>query len=387
MTPLTRSHGIVEPMESRTLLSSATGAAPQLVRFAAASAVYAPTQSSLAKPAGSAMAHAARTSLSDASVQGSGSTVDRSPHSDDGTFSPHRSGEVGHDVETTANGAVRSFQESIVSRHTDGQSDPDAPQSAYASAPESVGVVIAEFVVMTFRDPSPAHTPSTTPQPSVTASAPATAARAAVADVANSTASSTTRTALAVVANQLASTTATVIAHATTPVLDVPAISSTHSAARSLATSLVRRAVAAVSPFSAVALDDVASPATADPAALATTAGAVARSFASAVPAVQQTMGEALAFMLATPRAFHIERMGSPLTLLADSVAAFAEESASIPLASMAGGALYATPAADASSKFTRAWTITAAVVAADAAVFSYLYHRSNAGRRSRRRA
>jgi hypothetical protein len=435
MTRPTGNRGTIEPMEPRTLLSVATGVgyARQFVRLTAfvervdarqlavasaagqagATAPCAPRQASLDQPgttgmttlsvAASAAVDAKPGSLGRSGVvQRSAGTVDRAAHSDDGTFAPHwlEHGEHdGHDGDESANGSTTGLRKSL-SLHSDAHVEADDAQIDKASATGSLGIEITEFVITNERDVSVARVSSALTQAATSSAAsPAVAARAAkdaattVADAATSATLATARTVLAtagaVVAEQLAPLSAASAAHKTS-VLDAPVVA-TNAVAPAAATgsALVRRAAAAVSPFSAVALDDVASPAAVDPAALATVAGTVARSFAVAAPAVQRTMSDALAFMLATPRAFHVERMGSPLTLLADSVAAFAEESASIPLASLGPDALYAAPAAEAASttQLSRAWTITAAVIAADAALFAYLYHRSGTGRRPRRRA
>jgi hypothetical protein len=119
-----------------------------------------------------------------------------------------------------------------------------------------------------------------------------------------------------------------------------------------------------------------------DPQQLASAVRTMAVSIVNGAPSIRSAMSDALAFMLATPPTFHIERMGSPWALIADPMAAFAEESASIPVA-LADGNASADVASAAGSR--RAWTITAGVAAADVVVLYYLYHNATAARRTRK--
>jgi hypothetical protein len=78
--------------------------------------------------------------------------------------------------------------------------------------------------------------------------------------------------------------------------------------------------------------------------------------------------GKIASTLLSADKAYAIWHLGSPYTLVADAVAAFAEESASV----RGAAALGAVP--EHSFRSARAWAITFTVVAADAALLSYLY-------------
>lgn len=64
------------------------------------------------------------------------------------------------------------------------------------------------------------------------------------------------------------------------------------------------------------------------------------------------------------PRVFHFAHLGDPMMLLGDAIASFADESVALAAAAVEGSA----------SRTTRAWAVTAAVVAIDAAVLAYWY-------------
>jgi len=83
-----------------------------------------------------------------------------------------------------------------------------------------------------------------------------------------------------------------------------------------------------------------------------------------------------------TPRMYEFAHMGWPVSLLADSVASFADDSlAATGVTGGATGPLARGTAAQ--SAWGRAWTVTAAVVAADVVLLTYI-NRSAAVRRRR---